>query len=321
MEKRLRKKDTALKALIDILAPYAQQSRNKGEFLANLIECGLTGSGESVQELRALRTWKNYANGSDHISTKLAKELCNRWDIDAFRTNFMSNVEEDALNFLARDLHYQYPSINKGNVAEEVGVLFLEIFKESATTHSQTKTIPPATQPTRSRTPFIDLETHKLHLADDVIDVPAKIPVPDDIKDNEAVYIHALLHAYCENLPTVKNPTVADIPQRMKPHFDQQRQAFYDAEWVKETSWSSLDNDTEAPLFEIFLEAIEQGVIDINLLPYDSEQERLLSTLGQATHVVLDNVKLSQIRSLISPRCKKGACHELVNEGRLSWSA
>lgn len=46
-----------------------------------------------------------------------------------------------------------------------------------------------------------------------------------------------LLEAYCEEqCKAGASVTVQDIPERLVAHFQEQRQAFYSTEWLKETS-------------------------------------------------------------------------------------
>ena len=132
------------------------------------------------------------------------------------------------------------------------------------------------------------------------------------------MYVSALLAAYCEDKArTGVEVQLDDIPSRLVQHFQEQRQAFYRAEWVRETSWNCIHDGR--PLFDEFLETMHAGVSDTNLRQYPNGLERLLATLAQAAAVQLDGVRLDQIIDLIDVWSRKGSCHELVARNWLGW--
>lgn len=111
--------------------------------------------------------------------------------------------------------------------------------------------------------------------------------MPDEVQDEELAYVTPLLEAYCEQQFKDGIPvTVTDIPDRLARHFQDQRKAFYSAEWLRETSWNCF-HDGQA-VFEIWLDNMYAGVSDTQLRAYSSAVERLLATLEQATQVQLD---------------------------------
>lgn len=312
-------------AVLTTVRPLMKGTRNLGEFTAGLIDMGLVpsdgdGGEKTALELRASATWKGYANGSSQLPESLASELAGRWDQYRFAEQVSEVYEETALNDLANRLHALDPSINKGNVAEGLGTLFYKVFTEAAGEQDDVGSEPLslAGRAEQGGIPYIDEKTNRLRLGDLSVVLPPKQPAPDVVQPSELVYVSALLAAYCEDKARAGvEVQPSDIPLRLVAYFQEQRKAFYRAEWVRETSWNCIHDGR--PLFDEFLEAMHAGVSDTNLRQYPNGLERLLATLAQAVSVQLDGVRLDQIIDLIDVWSRKGSCHELVARDRLGW--
>lgn len=306
--------------VMDAIRPLLMGTRNLGDFAARLMDMGLPDTGESALEVVSEGTWKSYSNGSRTLSHKTASALVGRWDSFRFGQNLLESYEEDSLNDLAANLTQIDPSINKGNVPQGLGKLFHEILKAAA--GHQDVSLPPGLLAVKrlesGGVPYYDPTTNKIRLGDDDRSLPTKPKVPQTVQDFELGYVIPLVNAYCENQDLAADePGISDIPPKWAAHFQDQRRAFYMAEWLKDASWNCITNGQAQ--FEIFLETMYQGVNDTNLLPYASGYERLLKTLAQSTNVQLDGVALADIVDLIDIWSRKGSCHELAAQDRLSW--
>ncbi|CAB0673281.1 hypothetical protein I4J32_03235 [Corynebacterium diphtheriae bv. mitis] len=311
--------------LVDALRPMMKGTRKIGEFTAFVIDLGLvpapdTGDERTAIELRAVSTWKGYANGSYPMKPDFAGELAGRWDEEEFSSNLLQWYQEPVLNELADRLHHIDARINKGNVGRGLGALIREVLvsiRDAAPSPLEVSLNLPTPAP-QSVAPYIDEKTNRLRLGDQSVGLPPKKDVPEHIQPDELIYVAALLHAYCEGLPTSNlEPVIDDIPPRWSAHFQDQRKAFYSAEWVREASWSCIHNGKA--MFDEFLDSMHAGVTDTNLRTYPNGVERLLATLAQAVQVQLDRQRLDQIIDLIDVWSRKGSCHELAARGRLSW--
>lgn len=312
-------------AVMTAVRPLMQGTRDLGLFTANLIDMGLkpdeTADGDGMAlSLRAKASWKGYANGSANLSKTVASELVSRWDSFRFAENLLAAHEEPALNALAGKLHVLDGSINRGDVGQGLGVLLFKIFEAAAgaspSNSGLTVSITSASGP--GVEPYIDAASQRLRLGDLSIGLPRKKSVPAQVQDVEVGYVTALVNAYCEDrFRAGEQLTLDDIPEHLSTHFHEQRKAFYSAEWVRETSWSCIDNGKA--VFDEFLEAIYVGVCDMVLRSYPSARERLLATLAQSTQVQLDRLRLNQIIDLIDGWSRKGSCHELVAQQRIKW--
>ncbi|PJM79898.1 ABC-three component system protein [Bifidobacterium scaligerum] len=319
-------KETQFRKLIDRLRPLMKGTRNLGAFVMQLVDMGLKPAEgnqpeRSAQTIRKESTWKSYANGTLSLSKPVASEIVGRWDSYRFEKNLLAVYDEEALNDLADSLHVIDPRINKGNVAQGIGSYFYDVFAAAAG-HRRlaVSDLPAAIQKAESTgVPYFNQKTGRIHIGDDFRTTADKADdVPTDIQPKELTYVRALLRAYCEQCELHgKEPKTSDIPKKYREHFVDQRKAYFSAEWLRDQSRDCIDDGELA--FRQFLEEIRQGVWETNLDDYPTQVKRLFETLKQSTNVQLSSIGLNQIEGLIDVWCRKGACHELVSEGRMSW--
>ncbi|MHC6177246.1 ABC-three component system protein [Glutamicibacter sp. X7] len=317
---------TQFSRLVAVVRPLMKGTRNLGAFTAGLIDMGMqAGRGpdgeRTALQIRSAASWKGYANGSAPLPADLASEIASRWDEVAFGGNVTENYGETALISLAANLHQLDPAINKGNCAEELGRLMYNTFLELS--GAQTAALPREDRVVQrieqSGHPYFDSKTNRIRLGEYSTAAVARREVPNEVRDEELAYVTPLLEAYCElKCKEGVLVTVADIPDRLASHFQDQRKAFYSAEWLRETSWNCF-HDGEA-VFEIWLDNMYAGVSDTHLRAHPSAVERLLATLEQATHIQLDRIPLAQVVDLIDVWVRKGSCHELAARQKLRWA-
>lgn len=316
----------SFKQIMDRLRPSLQGQQGLGAFTAQIIDMGLVISGDddhgqTATDIVKPGTWRMYANGSRQISSKVASELVGRWDRFQFGSRLISTYGEDSLNDIADSLYELDLRINKGNLGEELGFLLYSVFAQIAGFEKElSPAISIAIRKAESTgAPYFNEKTGRLHIGDDFRSTAEKAgAVPDDIRSKELIYVGALLRAYCEQCDLQgEKPKPNDIPKKYKEHFIDQRKAFFAAEWVKGQSWDCIDHGES--VFQQFLEEIRQGVWETNLDDYPTQVKRLFATLTQSTNVRLSSIGLDQIEGFIDVWSRKGACHELVNEGKLSW--
>ncbi len=144
--------------------------------------------------------------------------------------------------------------------------------------------------------------------------VPDKLTPPDTIDNGEARYITELLKAYAEaeNLSSITTET---IPEKYQRNFTEQRQHFYNAEAINRRVRDTGLNDQ----FEIFIQDTYDGVIDVCDQNYTNGYERLLKVLQQAVNRPKGKSLLETLPNWIGNSEKKGACHILVNDKKITW--
>ncbi|MGQ4534594.1 ABC-three component system protein [Dermabacteraceae bacterium P13115] len=316
---------TPFSRVIAIVRPLMQGTRSLGKFTAELIDMGMQpaqdpNGARTALEFRSVATWKGYANGSAPMPADVASEIAGRWDEVVFGINVADSYSETALISLVGNLQQLDASINKGNCAEGLGRLLYNTFV--ALSGEKPVALPPkeaaVVRIEQAGHPYFDQSTNRIRLGEYSREVPSRREVPDEVQEEELAYVTPLLEAYCEEQYKVgTSVTVEDIPKRLAAHFQEQRQAFYSAEWLKETSWNCI-HDGEA-VFETWLDNMHAGVNDTHLRNYQSAVDRLMETLAQSTRVQLDGVRLAQIISLIDVWVRKGSCHELAARQKLRW--
>jgi hypothetical protein len=142
----------------------------------------------------------------------------------------------------------------------------------------------------------------------------AEVGQPPEAPDTkEARYIEQLLSVYSEahGLEAPDPASIADHPV-VGEHFRRQRYSFYSAEALRVYARDSVPPGT----FEALVDDVHAGVIDVADAEYRSGMARLSAVLVQSASVQLDNHKLIEVTR---PDDRKGICHHLANEDRLTW--
>lgn len=143
---------------------------------------------------------------------------------------------------------------------------------------------------------------------------PPNQPPPEDFGDDETPYVTQLVDVYAERSTSEKitKDTVASHPIHGR-HFKRQRIAFFSADALYRHTRDAVPEGT----FQALQDDIHAGVVEAAEAEYPTGMERLTAVLTVATHVQLDAHAALLSVSRVDDR--KGICHRLANEGRLSW--
>lgn len=154
---------------------------------------------------------------------------------------------------------------------------------------------------------------HALRFGTELPARPLPDPPPENPTQAESRYVEQLLEVYREKYPgeSFDSITVSDHSWT-KIHFPRQREAFYCAESLRVFARDSLPDRT----FEKLQEDLYAGVVETEELDHESGHIRLTSVLQAATQVDLSS---NVLISVADPRDRKGICHQLANEDRLTW--
>jgi hypothetical protein len=138
---------------------------------------------------------------------------------------------------------------------------------------------------------------------------------PENTVSLEQAYVRQLLSVYAQHIgEDQQSPDLSllDKNDSIRSNFQRQRERFYHAESLR-----NFSRDTVPPgTFENLQTDIYDGVVDVCESTYKCDMDRLDKTMSQATNVAVD---ASPLASVTRPRDKQGMCHQLVNDGRLSW--
>jgi hypothetical protein len=145
---------------------------------------------------------------------------------------------------------------------------------------------------------------------------PEPVIPPEDTVSLDHRYVRQLLSVYAQKIGKNQKSfdlSMLDKDAAIRSNFQRQRERFYHAESLR-----NFSRDTVPPgVFEALQNDIYDGVVDVCESMHDCGMDRLNGTMSQAANVAIDASPLS---SVTRPRDKQGMCHQLVNDGRLSWS-
>lgn len=144
-------------------------------------------------------------------------------------------------------------------------------------------------------------------------------PMPEIPPENSVSldhrYVRQLLNVYAQHIGDEQKPvdlSLLDKNEDIRTKFQRQRERFYHAESLR-----NFSRDTFPPgVFEDLKNDIFDGVVDVCEAKHNSSMDRLNGTMSQAANVAVD---ASPLASATRPKDKQGMCHQLVNDGRLSW--
>lgn len=148
---------------------------------------------------------------------------------------------------------------------------------------------------------------------------PAPLSPPSTIAADEMKYVTELFHVYQEKTG-VKCECVEDLDScpKMKRNFNRQRKNFYLAETIRRGLRDTV-SPQENENFDTVKEEMYEGVVTTEEKDYECGFDRMTAVMEHATVVELSsNLKLLTL-NWIGPGEKKGICHMLVNDEKLSW--
>jgi hypothetical protein len=147
--------------------------------------------------------------------------------------------------------------------------------------------------------------------------LPSRPPVeapPEEFGDHETQYVRKLIDVYVEQQPSepIDEAALSTHP-RFGEHFQRQRISFYSAEALRLYARDSVPDGT----FEALQDDIHGGVIEVAEANHACGMDRLREVLTQSTQLDLSAHALVSVSRLED---RKGICHQLANEDRLTWT-
>lgn len=148
---------------------------------------------------------------------------------------------------------------------------------------------------------------------------PTRIIPPDEIEDHELGYVKELYRVYQEETDEeYARPADLDAHPKLKKNFNRQRKDYYSAETIRRELRDTIRQD-ETEGFDILKDEMYDGVITTRDKDYDSSLLRLTAVMEHATEVPISNNLQDRLLDWVGPGEKKGVCHMLVNDGRMTW--
>jgi hypothetical protein len=143
---------------------------------------------------------------------------------------------------------------------------------------------------------------------------PPTAPPPDDVAAHEKHYVAQLVDVYREQTPgeQLQQDALSSHPTHGE-HFKRQRISFYSAEALRLHARDSVPEGT----FEALQDDVHMGVMEVAEAKHATGMDRLRGVLIAATQVQLDGH--AALLSVSRMDDRKGICHQLANEDRLTW--
>ena len=138
------------------------------------------------------------------------------------------------------------------------------------------------------------------------------IEIPSLEKDTKLRYVEQLVKAYDSDSTDVIQEVKHIEGSKYKRHFNDSRKSFYKAEELRALT---RDNLTEQ-VFEDFKEDVYDGVINKSEEDFDNGYTKVKAVESEASKIIIDSNPLIEA---CRPADKKGACHHLINDERISW--
>ena len=135
--------------------------------------------------------------------------------------------------------------------------------------------------------------------------------IPEKLLDNELRYIKQLLLAYNTSTNTVP-VDIALLHGVYLQHFKRARESFYNAEELRNFTRDNLPMQ----VYIDFQENILNGVINTVEGEYENGFIKVKTVEDAAVKITVESNPLREVCNTID---KKGVCHQLVNDGRISW--
>ena len=139
----------------------------------------------------------------------------------------------------------------------------------------------------------------------------ASIEIPEIEQDKNLRYITQLLKAYDSDVDeTIKD--VEKIPKKHQRHFSDTRKSFYKAEELRVLTRDNLS----LTVFENLKNNIYDGVINTVEDDFTNGYKKAKAVEDKAVAI---NIESNPLREVCETVDKKGICHHLVNDEKISW--
>lgn len=148
---------------------------------------------------------------------------------------------------------------------------------------------------------------------------PANVPVPKEATQNEETYIDELFLAYgdAEGMDVFSRNDLISFPD-YEEDLNGRRIDFYAAESIRR-GVLELGSGSLTDQFDVLKSETLVGVTDTAKRTHPNGYERMLAVMEQAVTTPMTNYVLSASPYWIGGKIKKGVCHHLVNDGKLTW--
>lgn len=244
----------------------------------------------------------------DYFSEHIVDELINQNKEAAMYSAMVTLVRNSDLEKDEKELLLQFYS--DGDRAEFLGRAFLFAVVRDNTIKDPIVNELPAAEDIRIFKELVK-KNHKK---------PTAITPPTDIEDHELGYVEELYRVYHEKTgEDYVRPADLESQPKLKRDFERHRKDYYSAETIRRELRDTIRLDEEEG-FDVLKSEMYDGVITTRDKDYDSSYDRLQAVLEHATSVPISHNLEDRMLDWVGAGEKKGVCHMLVNDKKLSWT-
>lgn len=251
-------------------------------------------------------------NGNRKLSKRDAKAIISTFDERRCSKFIDQNMNGDTLNILSHSLEERVGDFGDSAVSKYVELLYDSILKLNVGHPTEVLNIDDV------NIVNVQYKNGKFLFKNKVVDILKSIEVPDDIVEEEKFYIVALLKAYSD-ADSVKCYNLKSLPDKYKRDIRHQRHNYYDAEVVRRGIRDNFRTDEYHRLIVNLKDDMYEGIVDTCEEDYNNGYLRLKSVLNRSLEVSINKSELARIPGLIGNSERKGLCHMLVTDGKITW--
>ena len=320
----------------NLLYPHCGEGQLPAEFVKTLIDriMAIPTSNKDINALSndtynplaslEIDTLSRIYKGKYSISKRNATIIKGKIDKHQFAT-YINNKPLDVQLEIATSMQKHIPEFDCDDIGQSCAELFSKVLDDIFTsgtsssksfvkTSTNNKSIHevPATQV------YYNHLDGKIHIGNESISMPKEVSPPDNIAEEEDVYINQLFAAYCdaEDRKLITKDDITTLPKKYQRNFQEQRKNFYNAKHICHSVKEIFVDGSKQ--FDILKNDIYDYISETYEDDYDHGYARLISVLKKVVDSNSTSL-LSSMHNIISPKAKKGICHMLVNDAKLSW--
>lgn len=273
---------------------------------------------------KVAKKWYDY---SANIPEKIREAISNDYVIKDTIKYFEEEIDGVYVHTLKQAAMYEalIPLIQESNLATAVKKELLELLAEGKNGEFLAKAFLHSLLGNNQRKPSehisqaIDDDLAQFHSLIRKCKKPKALTPPKEIADKEFKYVNELYRVYSDfDGETYVQQSDIESNRNWKRDFDRHRVDFYKAETIRMELRDTIRLDEEEG-FELLKDEMYDGVITTRDKSYDKAYNRLTAVMEQATNVQISQNLKRRLLDWVGPGEKKGVCHMLVNDDRLSW--
>ena len=293
------------------LMPFLATKPNEADYFVELIGHFVkVAAHDNCKVLNHVRpdTQYKYIHGNP-ISKKDCQYLFQNCDRDRY-TEWIEKKVEDTDSY---DEISQWLKTNgkQGlNISDDCLNLLLEIFQTRSNENSARKKTTP--------NPRSGIEKiNQLVSEIDALPKPPEARPPEEIIDEEEVYISQLCLAYKDVEPSLTLDHISNYSD-FEDDLKDRRIEYFSAAAI-DRGMMELDISSLTGQFDVLKDEIYGGVKNTLRRSHPNGYERMLAVMEHADKLPIYNYLLAEAKYWLNGDIKRGVCHHLVNEKRMEW--